>query len=85
MKILNLLLWVTQFGVSLLFPLCFFLWLAYWLQGKFGLGMWIVVVLGVIGVLTSITTTRSCIHSLQKAAQEVASQEKPPIAFNDHH
>ena len=84
MKLLSLLTWVGQFGLSIIFPTVFFLMLAVWLQGKFGLGMWIVVVLGVIGVLTSITTTRSCIHSLQKAAQEVASQEKPPIAFNDH-
>ena len=32
MKFLNLLMWVTQFGLSILFPLCFFLLLAVWLQ-----------------------------------------------------
>lgn len=84
MKLLNLLLWVTQFGLSILFPMCFFLLLANWLQTRFGLGMWIVVVCAVLGLLITISTVRSCMRSLRKAADEAASQEKPPIAFNDH-
>ena len=84
MKLLNLIMWVTQFGLSILFPLCFFLILGVWLQTKFALGIWIVVVLGILGFLTSISTVRSCLHSMQKAAREVASQTPPPIAFNDH-
>lgn len=84
MKLLNLLLWVTQFGFSILFPVCFFLLLANWLQSKFGFGMWITVIMGIIGFLTSVSTVRACLHSLKKAAAEVSSQEPPPIAFNDH-
>ena len=84
MKILNLLLWVTQFGFSIMFPLCFFLLLASWLQAKFGLGIWVTIVLGVIGLMTTVSTVKSCLHSLRKAADEASSQEPPPIAFNDH-
>ena len=84
MKILNLLLWVSQFGFSILFPLCFFLMLAVWLQNKFGLGMWIIVVFGILGLMTTVSTVKSCLRSLLKAAEEASSQEDPPIAFNDH-
>lgn len=84
MKFLNLLLWVTQFGVSILFPLCFFLMLAAWLQNKFGLGMWVYVVFGILGLMTTVSTVRSCLRSLLKAAEEVSSQTPPPVAFNDH-
>lgn len=84
MKFLNLLMWVGQFGFSVVFPTLFFLLIAVWLQNKFGLGMWIVAVMGVLGVLTSISTARSCLRSLCKAAQEASSQEPPPTAFNDH-
>lgn len=84
MKILSLLLWVGQFGLSILFPLCFFLILAAWLQQKFALGMWIYLLLGILGLLTSISTTKSCLRSLRKAAEEAASQTPPPISFNDH-
>lgn len=84
MKILTLLMWVGQFGFSAVFPTLFFLLLASWLQHRFDLGLWVVVVLGVLGVLVSISTTRSCLHSLRKAAQEASSQSEPPVAFNDH-
>ena len=85
MKLLNLLMWVIQFGFSVLFPTVFFLILAVWLQNKFSLGVWIIIVLGILGVLTSVSTTRSCLRSLRKAAEDASSRETPPIAFNDHH
>ena len=46
---LSLLLWVTQLGLSLLFPLCFFLILAVRLQQRYELGTWIVLLLGLVG------------------------------------
>ena len=84
MKFIALLMWVGQFGFSAIFPTVFFLLLAVWLQGKFALGMWIVAVFGILGILTSISTTRSCLRSLRKAVEEAGSQNKPPISFNDH-
>lgn len=84
MKILNLLMWVTQFGVSVIFPTCFFLILGVWLQNRFDLGVWIVIALGILGVMTSISTAKACLRSLQKAADEVSDRKDPPIAFNDH-
>lgn len=84
MKILNLLLWVGQFGFSILFPMCFFLLIGTWLRSKFGLGLWIIAVFGVLGFLTTVSTVKSCLRSLLKAAEEASSQDDPPIAFNDH-
>lgn len=84
MKQLNLILWVTQFGVSILFPVCFFLLLSVWLQQKFDLGMWIVAVFGILGLMTSFSTARSCLRSLRKAADEASGSEEPPVSFNDH-
>lgn len=84
MKLLALLTWVTQFGLSIIFPTLFFLGLAVWLRAKFGLGMWILAVLGILGVLTSISTTRSCLHSLRKAAEDVSSSAERPVSFNNH-
>ena len=85
MKFIAPLVWVGQFGFSVIFPTVFFLLVAVWLRGKFGFGMWIVAVFGVLGILTSISTTRSCLRSLRKAAEDASSRETPPIAFNDHH
>lgn len=84
MKLLNLLMWVTQFGLSIIFPTLFFLWLGVWLQSKFALGIWILIVMGVIGVMTSVSTTRSCLQAMCKAARELSDSKEKPIAFNDH-
>lgn len=84
MKLLNLLMWVVQFGFSILFPTVFFLILAAWLQEKYNLGVWIVIVLGIVGLLTSVSTTRSCLKALRKAADETSGHKDSPVAFNDH-
>lgn len=84
MKILSLILWVTQFGLSVLFPLCLFLYVGFRLQARFDLGVWVMAVCGIIGFMTSISTAKSCMRSLLKARDEAASQEKPPVSFNDH-
>lgn len=84
MKLLALLSWVTQFGLSVIFPTLFFLFLGVWLRGKFGLGLWVLAVFGILGLLTSISTTRSCLRSLRKAAEEASDRKEPPISFNNH-
>ena len=84
MKYLSLLVWVTQFGFSVLFPVCFFLMIAFWLQQKFALGIWIVAVLGVLGLLTSFSTAKSCLRSLLKEMDRASARKDPPPAFNDH-
>ena len=84
MKILLLLTWVGQFGLSCIFPTLLFLILGVWLQQKFQLGVWIVILLGILGIMTSIQTTRSCLQSMCKAAEEAGSKKKPTIGFNRH-
>ena len=84
MKFLALLTWVGQFGLSIIFPTLFFLVLAVWLQTKYQLGMWVVILLGILGVLPSISATRSCLRSLRKAADEVSGEKNIPLSFNDH-
>ena len=85
MKFISLLTWVGQFGFSCLFPTCAFLMLGVWLQDKFDLGTWVVIVLGILGFLTSISTARSCLRSMRKEAERLYDKkEEPPVAFNDH-
>ena len=84
MNLLSLLLWVGQFGFSVAFPTLAFLFLGIWLQNKYNLGIWILFILGTIGVLTSFSTARSCLRSLQKAVQKASGEKEPPLSFNDH-
>lgn len=75
MKYLSLLLWVGQFGFSCLFPTCAFLMLGVYLQARFDLGVWVVIVLGIIGLLTSISTARSCLQSMRKEIDRISKEK----------
>ena len=72
MKYLSLLTWVGQFGFSCLFPTCLFLRLGVYLQNRFALGVWIVILLGIIGFLTSISTARACLQSMRKEIDRIS-------------
>ena len=42
MKNVNLLIWLTQLGISVAAPLGGFIWLGVWLRQRFDLGVWVV-------------------------------------------
>ena len=84
MKFLNLLVWVTQFGLSCLFPLCFFLLLAVWLQSRFDLGAWVIWTGVALGVICAIDGLRTSLKAMDRLANHKADPEPPPVAFNDH-
>ena len=75
MKYLSLLIWVGQFGFSCIFPTCLFLMLGIYLQDRFDLGVWIVIVLGIIGFLTSLSTARSCLRSIRKEIDRISKDQ----------
>ena len=85
-KFLSLILWVTQFGLSVLFPLCAMLFLALWLQQKFDLSLLVLLPFGVLGLLISVSTAKSCLRSLRRDAEEAAGEKKKvkPLSFNEH-
>lgn len=82
MKTLSLILWVTQFGLSVLFPPCFFLLLAAWLQNAHGWGIWTTFVGGFLGILISVSTAKANWRAMKKEAESDAPP--PPVSFNDH-
>lgn len=84
MKVFSLLIWVGQFGFSALFPTCFFLMTAVWLRDRFGLGLWVVAVLGILGLMTSFSTAKACLRSILKEIDRISDRKDPPPAFNEH-
>ena len=75
MKYLSLLIWVGQFGFSCIFPTCLFLMRGIYLQHRFDLDVWIVIVLGIIGFLTSLSTARSCLRSIRKEIDRISKDQ----------
>ena len=84
MKDLNLLVWLTQLGLSTAFPLIGFVFLSLWLRNTFALGNWVIWVGIILGFLMAIDGFRTSLKAMSRLSKNTPEQEKPPVSFNDH-
>ena len=83
MKHLNLLVWITQLGLSVAIPLGGFVLVALWLQRKFQLGPWVMILGVILGIMGAIDGLRTSLKAMETMAKD-RKEEKPPVSFNDH-
>lgn len=85
MKNLNLILWLTQLGYSVVFPLAAFTLLAVWLQRRFDLGVWVVLVGIGIGLYCAVDGFRNSLKIMERLGRDHKKDDPPPpVSFNDH-
>lgn len=84
MKNLNLIVWLTQLGYSVVFPLAGFTLAAVWLRQKFGLGIWILFVGIGLGFICAIDGFRTSLKAMERMAKDQKEDAPPPVSFNDH-
>ena len=82
MKNLNLMVWLTQLGISVALPLGGFIWLAVWLRSRFDWGVWVVIAGVILGVFGAVNGLRTSLQAMERMAGE--ERDKPPVSFNDH-
>lgn len=88
MKHWNLLIWIPQFGISVVFPLILFIMLAVWLQERWGWGSWVIVA----GIFCGLVTAAIGFRDTARAMLDASGQEKDPkekprdpgVSFNNH-
>ena len=83
MKHVNLLIWLTQLGISVAAPLGGFIWLGVWLRSRFDLGIWVVLVTVFVGVVCAVDGLRVSLKAMEKMS-ETKESDPPPVSFNDH-
>lgn len=83
MKKINLLIWLTQLGLSVAIPLAGFILLALWLHNQFGWGEWVTVVGVLLGVVCAADGLRTSLKAMERMSKE-KKEEEPPVSFNDH-
>ncbi len=85
MKDLNLIVWITQLGLSVAVPLAGFVLLALWLQQELGWGDWVLWVGIVLGVVMAVDGFLNSLKMLKKlTARKDKGEEPPAVSFNDH-
>lgn len=83
MKDINLLVWLTQLGLSVAFPLGGFILLAVWLQSRFDWGSWVIWVGAALGLLFAVDGLRVCLKTLSRLSKKPENQP-PSVSFNEH-
>ena len=84
MKNLSLLVWLTQLGCSVAFPLAGFVLLAVWLRGRFDLGVWVICAGVVLGIICAVDGLRTSLKAMERMAGKEEDSDPPPVSFNDH-
>jgi uncharacterized membrane protein len=76
MKNLNMIIWLTQLGYSVAFPLAGFTLAAVWLRQRFQLGVW-VLLLGIgIGLVLAIDGFRVSMKAMEQMAKNNRETEE---------
>lgn len=84
MKDGNLLIWLTQLGLSVAVPLAVFLGGAVWLHRSRGWGTWIIWVGLLLGLSSAISGFRQSLRAMEQMSRERKKKDPPPISFNEH-
>ncbi len=83
MKDLNLLVWLTQLGFSVAFPLAGFVLLAVWLHNDCGWGTWVIWVGLILGFICAINGFRDSLRIMEQLSKD-KNKKDPPISYNEH-
>lgn len=83
MKQVNLLIWLTQLGISVAAPLGGFIFLGIWLHQRFELGIWTILAGIFLGLVSAADGLRVSLKAMERMAEE-KKQEPPPVSFNNH-
>lgn len=82
MKTVRNLTWLTQLGFSLIAPPLLCVGGAWWLQRRFSLGGWILVLGLVLGIGGMVSTAVGFFRHVRRQAER--DEKKRPDAFNSH-
>ena len=83
MKNLNMLIWMTQLGLSIVLPPVCFILLALWLRDQYGWGQWVLWAGIALGIYTAIQGFRGSLKAMEQMSGDKA-EDKPQTAYNDH-
>lgn len=83
MKDLSLLVWLTQLGLSVAFPLAGFILLVLWLHDSLGWGSWVIWVGVVLGFGCAVIGFRDSLRAMDRMSRE-GKKPDPPVSFNEH-
>lgn len=84
MKDVNLLIWLTQLGLSVAVPLVGFLLLALWLHTSCGWGKWVILAGLLLGISGAVSGLRSSLQILNRMSKDKKQEPPSSVSYNEH-
>lgn len=84
MKEWSLLIWIPQFGISIVFPLIAFIMLAVWLRDHWGWGDWVIAASIFCGLITAAIGFRDTARAMLEASGHKKEHKDHGVSFNSH-
>lgn len=84
MKELNLLVWLSQLGLSVAVPPLLLIWLGLWLRDDCGWGSWVLWVCIILGLVLAVDGLRTSLKAMARLSKPRKDDTPPPVSFNDH-
>ena len=78
------LVWLTQFGLSIVIPPVLCIMGAVWLRRQFALGGWVVAVGIFVGVLAAVSCLQGSLKAMDWQGKAPKKKGPPPVNFNQH-
>lgn len=84
MKDLTLIAWLTQLGLTVIFPLIGFIALSLWLFHHHNWGSWVIWAGVILGAVSAIDGFRTCLKAMSRLTEDKSRDDTFPASFNDH-
>lgn len=85
MKEFNMLIWLTQLGISVTAPLAVFTLIGLWLKNRFNLGAWIILCFCILGFVCAVKAFMHSLKLMENMDKNARNKkDPPPVSFNDH-
>lgn len=83
MKNLNLLVWLTQLGLSVAIPPVGFILVGLWLRDSCGWGGWVLWVAIILGVICAFDGLRTSLKVMERMSRNKKDADRS-VSFNEH-
>lgn len=84
MKEWNLLIWLTQLGLSVALPLAGFVLLGVWLHRTCGWNSWVIIAGLALGLVSAVRGFLSSLRVMEAMSKGRKKQDPPPASFPEH-
>ena len=78
------LVWLTQFGFSVVSPLLVCILGSIWLSRHFGIGKWIIAIGIIAGIGGAISGLINSLKTMERLSKSENDEKEHPVSFNDH-